>query len=213
LAEFEPGVPPTLEAQLADIGDSLAYDSHDLDDGLRSGVLELEALREIEIFARSEAAVRQQYGEALSRRVLIARTISGVISDQINDLVVTSSGRIDERNIQSVEDVRTAPDDLLGFSDAMSAEKAQLQTFLHDRLYRDPHCVRVSQKGRRMVAALFQEFVREPAQLPRDFLDRCAEIGRERAVCDYIAGMTDRYCVQEYERLFSPHQNDPGRLS
>ncbi|MDE0961274.1 MAG: deoxyguanosinetriphosphate triphosphohydrolase [Planctomycetota bacterium] len=213
LAEFEPGVPPTLEAQLADIGDSLAYDCHDLDDGLRSGVLELAALCGIEIFARSERAVRQQYGEGLSRRVLIARTISGVISDQINDLVVTSSTRIAERNIQSVEDVRAAPDDLLGFSDAMSAEKAQLQTFLHDRLYRDPHCVRVSQKGRRMIAALFQEFVREPAQLPREHLESCAEIGRERAVCDYIAGMTDRYCVQEYERLFSPHSNDPGRLS
>jgi dGTPase len=64
-----------------------------------------------------------------------------------------------------------------------------------------------------MVAALFQEFVREPAQLPRDYLARCGEIGRERAVCDYIAGMTDRYAVQEYERLFSPHRNDPGRLT
>ena len=64
-----------------------------------------------------------------------------------------------------------------------------------------------------MIAALFEEFVREPAQLPREFLNRCSEIGRERTVCDYIAGMTDRYCVQEYERLFSPHRNDPGRLS
>lgn len=213
LAEFEPGVPPTLEAQLADIGDSLAYDSHDLDDGLRSGVLELESLRDIEIFARSEHKVRQQHGDALPRRVLIARSISAVISDQINDLVTTSSERLQQRNIQSVEDVRACPDDLLGFSEPMSAEKDQLQTFLHDRLYRDPHCVRVSQKGRRMIAALFQEFVREPAQLPREYLDRCAEIGRERAVCDYIAGMTDRYCVQEYERLFIPHSNDPGRLT
>ena len=64
-----------------------------------------------------------------------------------------------------------------------------------------------------MIAALFEEFVREPAQLPRDFLARCSEIGKERTVCDYIAGMTDRYCVQEYERLFSPHRNDPGRLA
>ncbi len=213
LAEFEPGVPPTLEAQLADIGDSLAYDSHDLDDGIRSGVLGLDALREVEIFARSERRVREKYGDALALRVTIARTISGVVADQINDLVVTSRERILQRNIASIEDVRGAPDDLLGFSDAMSAEKSQLQSFLHDQLYRDPHCVRVSQKGRRMVAALFQEFVREPAQLPRDYLQRCGEIGRERAVCDYIAGMTDRYAVQEYERLFSPHRNDPGRLT
>jgi dGTPase len=213
LAEFEPETPPTLEAQLADIGDSLAYDSHDLDDGLRSGVLQLEDLREIAIFARSEARVRQKNGAGLPRRVLIARTISGVISDQINDLVVTSLERIAAGSIDSVEAVRAAPGNLLRFSDSMSVEKAQLQAFLQDRLYRDPHCVRVSQKGRRMIAALFTEFVREPAQLPRTYLERCGEIGRERAVCDYVAGMTDRYCVQEYERLFSPHRNDPGRLS
>ena len=213
LAQFDPDIPATLEAQLADIGDSLAYDSHDLDDGLRSGVLKLDDLREIAIFARSEQRVRQQYGAELPNRVLIARTISGVISDQINDLVVTSLERIDAGNIDSIEAVRSAPGNILRFSDQMGIEKAQLQAFLQDRLYGDPHCVRVSQKGRRMIAALFQEFVREPAQLPRDYLERCSEMGRERAVCDYVAGMTDRYCVQEYARLFSPHRNDPGRLS
>ncbi|MGE4602743.1 MAG: deoxyguanosinetriphosphate triphosphohydrolase [Planctomycetota bacterium] len=213
LAEFEADVPPTLEAQLADIGDSLAYDSHDLDDGLRSGVLELADVREVAIFARSEERVRKHHGTDLPRRVLIARTISSVISDQINDLVATSMERIATDNIDSIEAVRAAPGNLLHFSDVMSGEKAQLQAFLQDRLYGDPHCVRVSQKGRRMIAALFEEFVREPKQLPREFLKRCSEIGLERTVCDYIAGMTDRYCVQEYERLFSPHRNDPGRLS
>ncbi len=73
--------------------------------------------------------------------------------------------------------------------------------------------MRMSQKGRRMVAALFEEFVHEPAQLPPEHLARCAELGRERAVCDYIAGMTDRYCAKEYERLFLPNSSDPGRMS
>lgn len=213
LVQFEPEVPATLEAQLADIGDSLAYDSHDLDDGLRSGVLNFEQLREIDIFTRAEQRVRQQHGEDLPMRVLVARTISGVIADQINDLVETSLQRISSQNIDSVEAVRSASGNILHFSDPMNVEKAQLQSFLHQYLYGDPYCVRVLEKGRRMIAALFEEFVREPALLPRDHSKRCSEIGVERAVCDYIAGMTDRYCVQEYERLFSPSRNDPGRLS
>ena len=211
LAAFSPGEPPTLEAQLADIGDSLAYDSHDLDDGLRSGVLDLKELSLIDIFKRAMQKVEDRYGRGISNRAFVARCVSGVIADQVNDLVTTSRERI--KNLTGVAEVRSHDGPLLGFSPSMTSDKAQLQGFLQEKLYRDPYCVRVSQKGRRMVAALFEEFVREPAQLPSEHLARCAEIGRERAVCDYLAGMTDRYCAQEYERLFMPHGSDPGRLT
>ncbi|NCG56867.1 MAG: deoxyguanosinetriphosphate triphosphohydrolase [Proteobacteria bacterium] len=211
LAAFLPGEPPTLEAQLADIGDSLAYDSHDLDDGLRSGVLDLKELSLIDIFKRAMQKVEDRYGRGISNRAFVARCVSGVIADQVNDLVTTSRERI--KNLTGVAEVRSHDGPLLGFSPSMTSDKAQLQGFLQEKLYRDPYCVRVSQKGRRMVAALFEEFVREPAQLPSEHLARCAEIGRERAVCDYLAGMTDRYCSQEYERLFMPHGSDPGRLT
>ncbi|MDG2084816.1 MAG: deoxyguanosinetriphosphate triphosphohydrolase [Planctomycetota bacterium] len=211
LATFSPGEPPTLEAQLADIGDSLAYDSHDLDDGLRSGVLDLKELGLIDIFKRAMQKVEDRYGRGISNRAFVARCVSGVIADQVNDLVTTSRERI--KNLTGVAEVRSHDGPLLGFSPSMTSDKAQLQGFLQEKLYRDPYCVRVSQKGRRMVAALFEEFVREPAQLPSEHLARCAEIGRERAVCDYLAGMTDRYCSQEYERLFMPHGSDPGRLT
>ncbi|NCG12423.1 MAG: deoxyguanosinetriphosphate triphosphohydrolase [Planctomycetia bacterium] len=211
LAAFLPGEPPTLEAQLADIGDSLAYDSHDLDDGLRSGVLDLKELSLIDIFKRAMQKVEDRYGRGISNRAFVARCVSGVIADQVNDLVTTSRERI--KDLTGVAEVRSHDGPLLGFSPSMTSDKAQLQGFLQEKLYRDPYCVRVSQKGRRMVAALFEEFVREPAQLPSEHLARCAEIGRERAVCDYLAGMTDRYCSQEYERLFMPHGSDPGRLT
>ncbi|NCF99623.1 MAG: deoxyguanosinetriphosphate triphosphohydrolase [Planctomycetia bacterium] len=211
LAAFLPGEPPTLEAQLADIGDSLAYDSHDLDDGLRSGVLDLKELSLIDIFKRAMQKVEDRYGRGISNRAFVARCVSGVIADQVNDLVTTSRERI--KDLTGVAEVRSHDGPLLGFSPSMTSDKAQLQGFLQEKLYRDPYCVRVSQKGRRMVAALFEEFVREPAQLPSEHLARCAEIGRERAVCDYLAGMTYRYCSQEYERLFMPHGSDPGRLT
>ncbi len=213
LEQFLPGKPPALEAQLADIGDSLAYDSHDLDDGLRSGVLHLDELAEIDLFRRAMDKVSDRHGTGISKRALIARCVSGVISEQVNDLVFTSSKRLGEAQVSSASDVREHDGNLIGFSTAMSADKAQLQGFLQEKLYRDPFCVRVSQKGRRMVAALFEEFVREPAQLPGEHLARCSEMGRERAICDYLAGMTDRYCAREYERLFMPHGSEPGRLS
>ena len=213
LDQFLPGKPPTLEAQLADIGDSLAYDSHDLDDGLRSGVLDLRELSEIDLFRRAMERVNTLHGSGISSRALIARCVSAVISQQVNDLVLTSRERLKNHAVVDVEAVRQHDGNLIGFSTAMSADKAQLQGFLQEKLYRDPFCVRMSQKGRRMVAALFEEFVREPAQLPPEHLARCAELGRERAVCDYIAGMTDRYCAKEYERLFLPNSSDPGRMS
>ncbi|MAJ28664.1 deoxyguanosinetriphosphate triphosphohydrolase [bacterium TMED181] len=213
LEKFLPGKPPTLEAQLADIGDSLAYDSHDLDDGLRSGVLQLQELAEIDLFRKSMERVKDRYGAGISSRALVARCVSGVISEQVNDLVQTSREQLKKQGINDEASVRDYDGNLIGFSTAMAADKAQLQGFLQEKLYRDPFCVRVSQKGRRMVAALFDEFVREPAQLPAEHLARCGEIGRERAVCDYIAGMTDRYCAREYERLFIPDSSDPGRMS
>ena len=165
----------------------------------------------IDIFKRAMQKVEDRYGRGISNRAFVARCVSGVIADQVNDLVTTSRERI--KNLTGVAEVRSHDGPLLGFSPSMTSDKAQLQGFLQEKLYRDPYCVRVSQKGRRMVAALFEEFVREPAQLPSEHLARCAEIGRERAVCDYLAGMTDRYCAQEYERLFMPHGSDPGRLT
>ena len=213
LDQFLPGKPPTLEAQLADIGDSLAYDSHDLDDGLRSGVLGLDELSEIDLFRRGMEKVREQHGSGITSRALIARCVSVVISQQVHDLVLTSRERLKKKDIRNVEAVREQDGNLIGFSTSMAADKAQLQNFLQEKLYRDPFCVRMSQKGRRMVAALFEEFVREPAQLPAEHLAKCSELGRERAVCDYIAGMTDRYCAREYERLFLPNSSDPGRMS
>ncbi|NCF54649.1 MAG: deoxyguanosinetriphosphate triphosphohydrolase, partial [Planctomycetia bacterium] len=164
LAAFLPGEPPTLEAQLADIGDSLAYDSHDLDDGLRSGVLDLKELSLIDIFKRAMQKVEDRYGRGISNRAFVARCVSGVIADQVNDLVTTSRERI--KDLTGVAEVRSHDGPLLGFSPSMTSDKAQLQGFLQEKLYRDPYCVRVSQKGRRLVAALFEEFVREPAQLP-----------------------------------------------
>jgi len=200
---------PLLEAQLVDIGDSLAYDNHDLDDGFRSGYLTLDELLEVEIFASAAASVRERHGE-LPERLLVARAVAALIDLQIVDLVAETSRRLAEARIGSVEDVRAARAPLVGFGEAVLARKRALQTFLRERLYEHYRCRRMAEKGKRFLGALFEEYLREPGQLPPEHLRRVGEVGAHRAVCDYLAGMTDRYCLQEYQRLFVPFGDGAG---
>lgn len=189
---------PSVEAQIANLADEIAYNNHDVDDGLRSGLLSLAALDAVPLFARHTNVVRREY-PAIAERRMIHETVRRMINSLITDLVAESRRRIAEASPRSIDDVRNlAP--LVAFSEPMRAEADELKAFLRTNLYRHYRVMRMTTKARRIVRELFNAFVDEPRLLPPDHQQR-AEHNRHRAVADYIAGMTDRYAMQEHDRL------------
>lgn len=196
---------PTLEAQLANLADEIAYNNHDIDDGLRSGLLSLAQLEEIDFFASHRKEVERTY-PGISGRRAIHETIRRMINALVVDLITASSERIRAHAPASVEDVRTAPL-LITFSDEMRKQASDLKRFLRKNLYQHYQVNRMTSKARRIVRELFDAFMAEPRLLPPDYqVSRASRAGEEQAqarkVADYIAGMTDRYAMREHRRLF-----------
>ena len=190
---------PSLEAQLANLADEVAYNNHDIDDGLRSGLITLEQLQDVSIFQRHHAQVLDRYPGLASRRA-VAETIRRMINTLITDLTQTSLARIRDVAPASADDVRRAPP-LAGFSDVIRREADELKKFLFDNLYRHYRVLRMTTKARRIVRELFAAFLDDPRLLPPDYR-RAAFNEQARAIADYIAGMTDRYAIREHKRLF-----------
>ncbi|MGA2549913.1 MAG: deoxyguanosinetriphosphate triphosphohydrolase [Burkholderiaceae bacterium] len=191
---------PSLEAQLANLADEIAYNNHDIDDGLRSGLLSLEQMMQVDLFARHAKVVLGEF-PGLSGRRLISETIRRMISFLISDVIATSQSLIEEAGPDSLEAVRKAPS-LIAFSRQVRAEADGLKVFLRDHLYRHFQVQRMTNKARRIVTELFAAFHADPGLLPRDHEERAAG-NRARAISDYIAGMTDRYAMREHRRLFA----------
>ncbi len=196
---------PTLEAQLANLADEIAYNNHDIDDGLRSGLLTTQQLDEIDFYARHRQQVEIAYPGIGGRRA-INETIRRMINALIVDLIQTSQQRIQSAGVASIEDVRNAPA-LIAFSDEMQADAALLKRFLRENLYRHFQVNRMTSKARRIVTELFDAFMLEPNLLPPDYQQSAHEsslqpAAQARAIADYIAGMTDRYAIREHKRLF-----------
>ncbi|HVR75776.1 MAG TPA: deoxyguanosinetriphosphate triphosphohydrolase [Planctomycetota bacterium] len=202
---FERDLKPLLEAQLADIADSLAYDTHDIDDGLRSGFLLLEDLRRVRLWGEAEKSVVGSHPH-MESKTLVARTVSRLIDMQVTDLIETTCGRLTENRITTVEGVRAHPTKLVGFSSEMTRLAEEMHQFLTENLYHHYRTLKMAEKAKRFVAEIFEEYVRNPRQLPPAFQERIPADGIERAICDYIAGMTDRFCQDEYKRLFYPFE-------
>ncbi|RMG27840.1 MAG: deoxyguanosinetriphosphate triphosphohydrolase [Gammaproteobacteria bacterium] len=201
---------PTLEAQLTNLADEIAYNSHDVDDGLRAGLLTIEQLEEVELFGAPYREVRKRYPDLTDRRV-IHEVVRRMIDAQIVDLIETSEAALREAAPDSVEAVRAHAEPLVRFSPAMREKNLALKRFLREHLYRHYRVHRMTGKARQVVRALFEAFFADPRLLPdqhREAAHRLererGEAGRARAVADYIAGMTDRYAIAEYERLFNP---------
>jgi dGTPase len=195
---------PTLEAQLANLADEIAYNNHDIDDGLRSGLLTLAQLGDIDFYARHQREVESIFPGITGRRA-INETLRRMINALITDLIHTSRARIEAAQPHSVEDVRNGPP-LIAFSDAMRSEATLLKKFLRDNLYQHYLVNRMTSKARRIVLELFQAFMDEPALLPPAY-QVAAQLAEQkslqaRKVADYIAGMTDRYAMREHRRLF-----------
>ncbi|MFN9029534.1 MAG: deoxyguanosinetriphosphate triphosphohydrolase [Betaproteobacteria bacterium] len=191
---------PSLEAQLANLADEIAYNNHDIDDGVRSGLLTLAQLLEVPLVARHAESVSAAHPQINERR-LVYETVRRMINTLVVDLVAESQRRIAAARPQSIDDVRAAPP-LLGFSAEIRAEADELKRFLFRNLYRHYRVMRMTAKARRIVVDLFNAFMDEPRLLPTDHQQRAAQ-DQARAIADYVAGMTDRYAMKEHQRLFA----------
>ena len=193
---------PSLEAQLTNLADEIAYNNHDIDDGLRSGLLTVEQLGEVVLFARYRTEVEKLF-PGISGRRMINETVRRMINALVVDLINTSRDNIRQSGVQSITDVRNAPP-LIAFSDAMRQEAQALKRFLRKNLYQHYQVNRMTSKARRIITDLFGIFVSGPQLLPPDYqIDGDDKFEQARKVADYIAGMTDRYAMREYRRLFA----------
>lgn len=197
----------SLEAQLANLADEIAYNNHDIDDGLRSGLINEAQLLEIDLYARHRAAVNAAYPGVVGRRA-ISETIRRMINALIVDLIQTTEQRIAQYAPQSLEDVRRMPA-MIAFSDTTRQEAIVLKQFLHENLYRHYLVNRMASKAKKTIIDLFEIMLAENNLIPPDYQVKSAEPEQERInkqarkIADYIAGMTDRYAMREHRRLFS----------
>jgi dGTPase len=193
---------PSLEAQLTNLADEIAYNSHDIDDGLRSGLITIAQLEQVEFFARLWRDVQRTF-PGLSGRRAIYETLRRLITALADDLIVTSSALLADAAPNSIDEVRAAPP-LIRFSEAMRKDATELKRFLRENLYRHYKVNRMRVKASRIVRELHEAFMAEPVLLPPDYQDKSGDVGKQaRKIADYIAGMTDRYAIREHRRLFS----------
>ena len=198
---FINGTQPSLEAQITNIADAIAYSNHDIDDGLRSGILSIDGMRTQALFARHHDQVRTEFPQISGHREVL-ETIRRIINAMVIDLAQTTLHNIATHQIQTIDDVRAAPQ-LASFSDDMRAHMSALKKYLMDTLYRNHLVMRNTLKAERIIAALFDTFINEPRILAPDYQIQGNPTAQARRIADYIAGMTDRYAMKEYARLFS----------
>jgi dGTPase len=196
-----------LEAQIADLADAIAYNNHDVDDGLRSGLVTVDDLCEVALFARHHATVAALYAN-IPRRRMIHEIGRRMIHDVVTDLIEETGRRLAGANPANIDAVRAMPGPLVGFSAAREAEHMELKKFLRTRLYRHERIEAARVGAGQVLRSLFEAFMQDVARMPTEHRDAALALesgsgmaGRARAVADYVAGMTDRYAFQEHARL------------
>jgi len=201
---------PSLEAQLTNLADEIAYNSHDVDDGLRAGLISVAQLNDVPLFNDQFEEVRRHYPE-LSQRRVIHEVVRRLINCQVVDLVQTSASLLRQACPASLEDVRSRSQPLIAFSEGMKVRNLHLKRFLRNQLYRHYRVHRMTAKAARVIRELFQAFNDDPRLMPDEAQEKVAGLrersgpaGQARAVADYIAGMTDRYAIKEHERVYNP---------
>ena len=202
----------SLEAQLTDYSDEIAYNNHDIDDGIRYGLITIEDLLKIELFREQYDIVNKQYS-GLDHKKLVHEIIRRMINVMVVDLIDTSRENINKANLKSIDEVRNQKQPLMVFSDSMSEKKLELKQFLRKELYQHYRVHRMTKKAADVIDALFNAFIDDQKILPTEALEHCnilkdkhGDKGLARGISDYIAGMTDRYAIVEYERIFNPRQ-------
>ena len=206
---FLHGTQPSLEAQLCNLADAIAYNAHDVDDGVRSGLITMAQLHEaVPLFAHYyESTLRDwpQLGVSDAQRKLLYETIRRMLSDQVYDVIDQSRGRVQDSGVESVDDVRNYGKVLIGFSESMKSQSLALKQFLFNRLYRHPQVVQTMETAQQLVRELFTAYMVEPERMKPRYVQRVRSADslpeRARVVADFIAGMTDRYAAHEHERI------------
>jgi dGTPase len=199
---YNPELRGHLEAQIANVADELAYTTHDLDDGLRSGMITPQMLEGITLWEIAVESVGWSSAslDDLNRHRLIRR----LAGQEVSDLLNTTVQKLQESNVSSVEALQRLPYNVIGLSEDMHRRNRQLKDFLYTNLYRHPRVVRMQVKAERVINNLYNAYLKDPDILPNHFHALIDRLGLERTICDYIAGMTDRYAVEEHQKLFDP---------
>ncbi len=201
-SEYNPELRGHIEAQIANAADELAYTAHDLDDGLRSGMITPSMLSGVTLWEILVEATGWRGAELdeLNRHQMI-RHLIGI---EINDLINATEGRLRESNVRSTGELQRLPYNVISQGEDITRRNRQLKDFLYNNLYRHARVVRMAVKAERILCDLFRAYQSEPEMLPQHVQAEIGERGLERTICDYIAGMTDRYAIEEYQKLFDP---------
>ncbi|MFA5147596.1 MAG: deoxyguanosinetriphosphate triphosphohydrolase [Candidatus Omnitrophota bacterium] len=206
-AQLDPGKSPVLEAQIVDLSDEIAYDNHDLDDGMASGLISESDLNSIPLWKDANDALLKA-NPGIKDQIRRYQVIRSLINREVTDLIVESEKNIAELGIKSPEDARSFKGRIITFSGRMLEERKPLKKFLYDNLYMSHKVVRMADKSRKFVRELFGRYLSNTELLPATSRQRLEKEGPHRAVCDYIAGMTDRYALDEYIKLFNPYERE-----
>ncbi len=196
----------SLEAQVADYADEIAYTNHDLDDGLRSGLIDLDMLEAVALWSETRAEIVGRLGAGVSERVCRAQTIRALIDRLVTDLVESTARRLDEAKVRSLDEVRSAREPLAGLAPETERAKDELKHFLHENLYNHPAVLRMTRKAERALVDLHRVYNADLKLLPEHVRARFEIDGEQRALADYIAGMTDRFALSEHRKLLDLHE-------
>ncbi|MBU0502916.1 MAG: deoxyguanosinetriphosphate triphosphohydrolase [Candidatus Omnitrophota bacterium] len=205
IKDLAPKELPTLETQIVDIADEIAYDNHDIDDGITSGLLKESDFKTLEIWNNICKAISSKYAkiDPAIKKYLIIRSL---INIQVTDLIQKTQATIDRLKPKSHQDVKSADKKIVSFSPRLNELRLPLRDLLINKLYRHYRVVRMSDKAKRFIKELFEVYISRPQALPSNIQKRIPKDDTRRAVCDYIAGMTDRYALDEYKKLFDPYE-------
>ena len=201
-SDYNPDLRGNLETQIANVADELAYSAHDLDDGLRSGMITPQMLNGIAIWEILIDNIKWRGPEL--EEVARHKLIRQLIGMEVTELVTATNNRLKESNAQSTLDIQSLSYNVIGFSEEMNRRNRELKDFLYTKMYRHYRVVRMQVKAEQIIEDLFNAYREEPATLPNQFQEVVEQRGLERTICDYIAGMTDRYAIEEHQKLFNP---------
>ncbi len=199
--EFIPKIAPSLEAQLIDLADEIAYNNHDIDDGIKSGYINLEQLDEVKLWKKTFDQIYNNYKGEEKKRV-VYKTISTLINLLIKDISATTLSNIEKYGVKDYRDLRLLETPVVAFSQEMKEQNRELKRFLFENLYRDYRVEKMRLKTEMLISKLFEVFSENITLLPPKYQKKCGFSVKERVVADYIAGMTDRFALDEYKRIF-----------
>lgn len=203
--DFLPGSVPTVEAQIINFADEIAYNNHDIDDGLKSGLLTLKQLSQVGIWETTHESILSRY-PGLDEARAKCQTISAMIGMYINDITTNTIKNLSTFNVRTLDDLRRVNRQVVDFSPSFAEKNRDLKRFLFENLYRHYKVERMRVKAERYISMLFDTYLKHPTLLPLKYVVRMEKVGRERVICDYVAGMTDRFALDEFKRLFEPYE-------